>query len=353
MSPSSPPVLYSLAWDNWIEAPFLISRNGYYYLFVSFDTCCQGVTSTYNVRVGRATGVTGPYIDRNGVSMMNAGGDRLTWNDERWKGPGHEAVFQDTDGRYWLIHHAYDAERNGRAYLRIHELFWTPDDWPTLAQPGPVDVNEALAAWWKLDEGTGGIAKDSSADARDGVILGPAWVVDDPNRGAALAFDGVDDYIDLPDGFHDFNGLTVSLWACPGSARDSTGFVDLGNGDPNNNIFFGYSRTTLVFAVLNGAANLGTVTAANAIDLDVWQHFAATVDVCGQAVLYRNGTPIKTGTTSPPWNVTRTDNYIGRSHWSGTAYCQALLDDVRIYKRALDANDIKGIYLPGDKTESP
>jgi arabinan endo-1,5-alpha-L-arabinosidase len=276
---SNPLVLYSLAWNKSIEAPFLIRRNRYYYLFVSFDTCCQGVESTYNVRVGRATDVTGPYTDRAGMWMMNAGGTRLTWNDERWKGPGHEAVFQDTDGRYWLIHHAYDAEHNGRAYLRIHELFWTPDDWPTLAQPGPVDVNEALAACWKLEEGAGSIAQDSSANHYDGAVIGPAWIADDPNHNAALAFDGVDDYIDLPDGFSDFNGVTVALWARPAGARDWVGFIDLGNGDPNDNIFLGYSRTTLVFAVLNGTANLGTITAAKAIDLDAWQHFAASVDV--------------------------------------------------------------------------
>ena len=50
-----------------VEAPFLISRNGHWYLFVSFDRCCQGVDSTYNVRVGRSDTLTGPYVDRDGV----------------------------------------------------------------------------------------------------------------------------------------------------------------------------------------------------------------------------------------------------------------------------------------------
>ena len=44
-----------------IEAPFLIRRGKYYYLFVSFDYCCRGVNSTYNIRVGRAESVEGPY----------------------------------------------------------------------------------------------------------------------------------------------------------------------------------------------------------------------------------------------------------------------------------------------------
>jgi arabinan endo-1,5-alpha-L-arabinosidase len=349
---SNPPVLYPLAWNGSIEAPFIISRNGYYYLFVSFDSCCRGVQSTYNVRVGRAASVTGPYSDRNGVWMMDAGGTRLTWNDQRWKGPGHQAVFQDHDGRYWLVHHAYDAEHNGRAYLRIHELFWTADGWPTLQQPGPVDVNDTIVARWAMDEGAGDIAVDSSTNGYDGAIIGPTWTADDPNGGAALLFDGINDYIDLPDGFTDFNGLTVSVWAYPNGAGDWAAFVDLGNGDANDNIFFGHSRTSLTLAILNGTDNLGTVTASRAVTLNVWQHFAATVDVCGGAVLYKNGVPIKTGTTSPPWNVTRTDNHVGRSNWSANAWYQGLLADIRIYNRALDANDIHNIYEEGDKSNS-
>jgi beta-xylosidase len=44
-----------------IEAPFIVSREGKWYLFVSFDRCSQGVDSTYNVRVGRSDALTGPY----------------------------------------------------------------------------------------------------------------------------------------------------------------------------------------------------------------------------------------------------------------------------------------------------
>ncbi|MEJ2545364.1 MAG: arabinan endo-1,5-alpha-L-arabinosidase, partial [Calditrichaceae bacterium] len=57
-----------------IEAPFIIKREGFYYLFVSFDFCCQGVNSTYNIRVGRAEKITGPYYAENGTSMLSGGG---------------------------------------------------------------------------------------------------------------------------------------------------------------------------------------------------------------------------------------------------------------------------------------
>jgi arabinan endo-1,5-alpha-L-arabinosidase len=50
-----------------IEAPFIVRRGGYYYLFASYDYCCRGVASTYHVRVGRARNLTGPYLDEAGT----------------------------------------------------------------------------------------------------------------------------------------------------------------------------------------------------------------------------------------------------------------------------------------------
>ncbi len=52
-----------------IEAPYIVRRCGYYYLFASFDRCCNGVSTTYNIRVGRSEAVRGAYVDRDGVAM--------------------------------------------------------------------------------------------------------------------------------------------------------------------------------------------------------------------------------------------------------------------------------------------
>ena len=51
-----------------IEAAFIVHRGGYYYLFASYDFCCRGSDSTYNIRVGRSAEITGPYADRAGDS---------------------------------------------------------------------------------------------------------------------------------------------------------------------------------------------------------------------------------------------------------------------------------------------
>ena len=49
-----------------VEAPFIVRRGEYYYLFASYDMCCRGTRSSYNIRVGRSAAVTGPYVDERG-----------------------------------------------------------------------------------------------------------------------------------------------------------------------------------------------------------------------------------------------------------------------------------------------
>jgi arabinan endo-1,5-alpha-L-arabinosidase len=110
-----------------IEAPTLIQRGDWYYQFVSHDFCCRGVESTYNIRVGRAKSVWGPYLDKDGVGMMEGGGSLVEEGGPRWKGPGHQDVLGNT-----LVRHAYDAEDGGKPHLRIAELRWSADGWPAL-----------------------------------------------------------------------------------------------------------------------------------------------------------------------------------------------------------------------------
>ena len=118
-----------------IEAPVIIRSRGYYYLFVSFDFCCRGINSTYNIRVGRSKRVTGPYVDREGRDMMEEGGTLVIGGGDRWRGPGHCAILQDKQGEK-LVYHAYDATARGVATLRIAPITWDSADWPTIKSPG-------------------------------------------------------------------------------------------------------------------------------------------------------------------------------------------------------------------------
>ena len=128
--------LHSLASRNGgaIEAPYVVRRCGYYYLFVSFDKCCDGANSTYNIRVGRSREVLGPYVDKKGTAMMSGGGTILVQGADRWRGPGHNAVLFAGDKAY-NIYHSYDANNGGRSMLRVSELVWDADGWPISGGP--------------------------------------------------------------------------------------------------------------------------------------------------------------------------------------------------------------------------
>lgn len=114
-----------------IEAPFIIYNNGYYYLFTSFDFCCKGIRSTYKIAVGRSKDIDGEYIDKLGKPMLQGGGTIVRKGDDRWKGPGHNAIYTYNDETI-LVYHAYDAVHNGAATLRIESLFWDDEGWPFL-----------------------------------------------------------------------------------------------------------------------------------------------------------------------------------------------------------------------------
>ena len=111
-----------------IEAPFLIRHGDYFYLFVSFDLCCRGTRSTYNIRVGRSKSVEGPYIDRDGKPLLQGGGTVVLQTEGNVIGPGHCAIVHER-GRDLLIHHFYDGAANGIPTLQVRPLAWDKDGW--------------------------------------------------------------------------------------------------------------------------------------------------------------------------------------------------------------------------------
>ena len=114
-----------------IEAPFIVRRGRYYYLFVSFDLCCRGKDSTYKIVVGRARKITGPYRDKDGKPMLEGGGTLLLEGAEAWRGPGHQAVLSDPKADL-LVFHAYDGT-TGRPTLQVSTMVWE-DGWPRVGR---------------------------------------------------------------------------------------------------------------------------------------------------------------------------------------------------------------------------
>jgi arabinan endo-1,5-alpha-L-arabinosidase len=113
-----------------VEAPFIVRRGDYFFLFVSFDRCCRGAESTYKVVVGRSRSVTGPYVDKTGKRMLEGGGSLvIEATTPIWRGPGHQAVFRDGD-RDYLFFHAYFGAGLGRgSALQISTMAWE-NGWP-------------------------------------------------------------------------------------------------------------------------------------------------------------------------------------------------------------------------------
>ncbi|MGQ9779175.1 MAG: arabinan endo-1,5-alpha-L-arabinosidase [Bacillota bacterium] len=124
-----------------IEGPYLIYHPElrYYYLFVSYDS----LFSDYNVRVGRAERITGPYLDYNGRALTDTnsppaevgtkilGGYRFR-NDPGWIAPGHSSVLRDGND-YFLVHHARGGVDPEWSYLHVRRILWSDDGWPLVA----------------------------------------------------------------------------------------------------------------------------------------------------------------------------------------------------------------------------
>ena len=108
-----------------VEGPFVLHRNGWFYLFYSAAGCC-GVKCDYRVGVARARHLLGPYekYAKNPILSSN----------QRWVCPGHGSVTVDVQGREFFLYHAYDPKNSifvGRQGL-LDRVEWTPDEWPVI-----------------------------------------------------------------------------------------------------------------------------------------------------------------------------------------------------------------------------
>jgi arabinan endo-1,5-alpha-L-arabinosidase len=122
----------SVGGNSAIEAPFLFKKGKYYYLFVSIDFCCRAMKSDYKVMVGRSEKVTGPYVDKNNVPMMQGGCSLVIQGDTtNWVAAGHNSVYT-FDGKDHIVYHAYDAKDNGKSKLVMKELGWDTAGWPVV-----------------------------------------------------------------------------------------------------------------------------------------------------------------------------------------------------------------------------
>ncbi len=112
------------------EAPEMIYHDGWYYLLATHGSCCRSADSGYNIRVGRAKKVTGPYIDHMGIDMIQGGGKLFVGSGGRVIGPGHFGLLDLGDGvQKFSCHYEADLDRGGASVLDIRPVLWK-DGWP-------------------------------------------------------------------------------------------------------------------------------------------------------------------------------------------------------------------------------
>jgi len=135
---ASNPTVYSLATRpgvqfDPIEGTSLVHKGNYYYLFASFDDCCNPnpYVDTYRIMVGRSTSPNGPFTDMGGTPMMQGGGTQLLGgNGITWNAPGGETVYLDPQGGDLITFHALHLP-DGAAYMFVNSLTW-PNGWPQI-----------------------------------------------------------------------------------------------------------------------------------------------------------------------------------------------------------------------------
>ena len=116
------------------EASDMIYHDGWYYLLATHGSCCRGADSGYNIRVGRAKKVTGPFLDHIGVDMIRGGGKLLIGSGGRVIGAGHFGLLDlgDTVQKF-SMHWEADLDRGGASVLDIRPLLWK-DGWPVAGE---------------------------------------------------------------------------------------------------------------------------------------------------------------------------------------------------------------------------
>lgn len=212
--------------------------------------------------------------------------------------------------------------------------------------PPPSTLNNGLVGRWKLDEGMGTSTADSSGSGNNGALTGATWVTAgypgaDYANPAALRFDG-NDHVQLGTMRLPANNRaqTLSLWLNYASIPDANGQVCLAITDGQA----GGERLKLGFKEGRLAAfksgNPPTLVDA-APPAPGWHHLVYTYDGTTNR-LYVDGTQRATSTTAP--DTGPASNARLGANFDGSEPFTGLLDEVRVYDRALSAAEVAMLF---------
>jgi len=190
-----------------------------------------------------------------------------------------------------------------------------------------------LVGHWRLDDGSGTIAADSSGYGNDGTLQGdPQWVTGKIN--GALEFDGTGDYVEVPDNesLHLWERFTLAAWIYQVESRSSRIIDKIGAGTAN-----GPHLDTHPGTKLRSCSGTCISTAADHT-LEEWHHVAVTFDE-GDVKLYVDGSIEGEGSAPSPLAGNSLPLRIGADS-EGQSLFHGLIDDARVYNRALTEAEI-------------
>jgi hypothetical protein len=198
-------------------------------------------------------------------------------------------------------------------------------------------LNEGLEAWWKLDETSGTTVADASGKGMNGTLRGgAAWQPGRGRIGGALRVDVGGSFAECGAVPLDNRSFTVCAWFKRAQAGRWDMFLGQGNEARNEGLHIGFrDNDKFTFAFFGN-----DLDSREAYTDTEWTHWAATYDIVSKARrIYRNGRYVLGGTSRDPYKG-RGPLWIGRS---ANHDAEGLVDDVRIYGRALADTEIAAL----------
>jgi Ca2+-binding RTX toxin-like protein len=252
------------------------------------------------------------------------------------------------------------AFQDGEQTVKIDNVMVNNDTYTFQNSCTPVNNND-LEGYWKFDETTGITAIDSAGGDNTGTHEnGPMYVAGNPAispNPSALKFDGTDDHVRVADS-NDFDfgtgSFTVSAFVKTGTGDTSV----LGNFDATQRgwgLYLYDSGRVNFFAYGSAGAN-DTSFGAPVLD-EGWHHVAGVYTRSGASLtidMYVDGVLVGSNTSTVGDITSSSDLLLG--HYLGQPHYDGVLDDVRVYDRALSANEIpslsNGCTIPAASSSS-
>lgn len=212
------------------------------------------------------------------------------------------------------------------------------------------NLSQNLGGLWRLNEGGGTTASDSSGNNRNGTVSGATWTTGKLDNG--LSFDG-NDYVQINGLVGSSTNVTLAGWANL-TSTDTEGAELISLGDA---VAIRLDQTEVLPHGLNAfyhyASGWRPIRYAVNYAGTGWHHFAYVVNDTGNSQkLYVDGAVASTSsfTDSISYNTggVGTNTFIGTHGDGGTTYdFNGLIDDVRVYNVALSDSDVKSLYAAG------